>query len=359
MKRCACISIVAFCVLSHWLSAMAQETMTTEEEFFELIRSQGIARATEVFENLRREDPDAVIFSESAMNRLGYRYLGEDRVEEAIEIFKLNVMAYPDASNTYDSLGEAYMIHGEIEPAIANYKKSVELNPENENGARYVHTLEHYVKYEYRIPMRDGVRLFTQVYVPRDRSRDYPILLKRTPYGLNRYGPHNYNNYLGPSLSVARDGYVFVYQDVRGRYMSEGLYDNMRPHVPGDSAIDESSDTYDTIEWLLENIEGHNGKVGMWGTSYPGFYVTAALPEGPPRPGGLSTAGAHLRLLLRRLPPPWSVHPHLLSLHADHRVPEGQPDDTRLVPADPRVHTGRLQVLHGLGTVEQREPILR
>ncbi len=282
MKKWRCVSIVLFCVCSHWVSAMAQEALPTEAEFFEMMRSEGVARATEVFESMRRADPDAVIFSESAMNRQGYEYLEEGRVEEAIEAFKLNVMAYPEGSNTYDSLGEAYMVHGDIELAIANYTRSVELNPENQNGARYVHTLEHYIKYEYRIPMRDGVKLFTQVYMPRDRSRDYPILLKRTPYGLNRYGPHNYDNYLGPSLSVARDGYIFVYQDVRGRYMSEGLYDNMRPHVAGDGAIDESSDTYDTIEWLLGNIEGHNGKVGMWGTSYPGFYVTAALPEAHP-----------------------------------------------------------------------------
>ena len=81
---------------------------------------------------------------------------------------------------------------------------------------------------------------------------------------------------------MEESGYIFVKQDVRGRWMSQGKYDNMRPHVPGDGDIDESSDTYDTIEWLLANLEGHNGKVGMWGTSYPGFYTAAAIPEAHP-----------------------------------------------------------------------------
>jgi putative CocE/NonD family hydrolase len=264
------------------LAAAAQQGIPTEEEFVQIIRERGIAAATEVFQEVRLQAQDTVIFSQSAMNRLGYQYVNEGRVEEAIGIFELNVLAYPDASNTYDSLGEAFMIHGDVDSAVANYKTSVELNPDNVNGVRYIHVLENYLKYEHRIPMRDGVRLYTQVYAPRDQSQDYPILFKRTPYGVGRYGPNNYNNFLGPSQPVARDGYIFVYQDVRGRYMSEGLYDNMRPHVPGDGAIDESSDTYDTIEWLLANLEGHTGKVGMWGTSYPGFYVTAALPEAHP-----------------------------------------------------------------------------
>ncbi len=264
------------------LAAAAQQGIPTEEEFVQIIRERGIAAATEVFQEVRLQAQDTVIFSQSAMNRLGYQYVNEGRVEEAIGIFELNVLAYPDASNTYDSLGEAFMIHGDVDSAVANYKTSVEWNPDNVNGVRYIHVLENYLKYEHRIPMRDGVRLYTQVYAPRDQSQDYPILFKRTPYGVGRYGPNNYNNFLGPSQPVARDGYIFVYQDVRGRYMSEGLYDNMRPHVPGDGAIDESSDTYDTIEWLLANLEGHTGKVGMWGTSYPGFYVTAALPEAHP-----------------------------------------------------------------------------
>ncbi len=282
MQTCRRSLIVVLCAVLCSVTAWAQQSVPTENDFIQIIRTEGVARATEVLENILRADPDAVVFSESVMNRLGYEYLNRGRVEDAIEIFKLNVTAYPGAFNTYDSLGESYMKHGDTELAIQNYRKSMELNPENDNAASYVFVLENYSKSEHYIRMRDGVRLFTQVYRPRDRSRSYPILLKRTPYSLVFYGSFNYTDFLGPSQACAEDGYIFVYQDVRGRYMSESLYDNMRPHVAGDAEIDESSDTYDTIEWLLANVEGNNGKVGMWGVSYPGFYTAAALPEAHP-----------------------------------------------------------------------------
>ena len=145
-----------------------------------------------------------------------------------------------------------------------------------------VDVAESYAEHEYRIPMRDGVELFTAVYTPTDGSRTYPFLLYRTPYSCGPYGADSYPPFVHPSRYLLDEGYIFVCQDVRGRYMSEGQYDNMRPHVPGDADIDESSDTYDTIEWLLENVRGHNGKVGQWGISYPGFYTAAALPEAHP-----------------------------------------------------------------------------
>jgi len=144
---------------------------------------------------------------------------------------------------------------------------------------------EFYDKYEYTIPMRDGVELYTSVYIPKDTTQDYPILLKRTPYSCRPYGKTEYPNLLGPNKYLMQDGYIFVYQDVRGRWMSEGEYDNMRPHVPdkkSDQDIDESSDTYDTIDWLLENLNHHNNRVGMWGISYPGFYVTAGSVDAHP-----------------------------------------------------------------------------
>ena len=114
----------------------------------------------------------------------------------------------------------------------------------------------HYTKYEYRIPMRDGKRLFTAVYVPKDRRQAYPILLTRTPYSVRPYGVDKYHDDLGPSPLFGKAGYIFVYQDVRGRWMSEGEFVNMRPHIadkkPTD--IDESTDTYDTIDWLVKNV---------------------------------------------------------------------------------------------------------
>lgn len=264
------------------LVAYAQQTVPTEEEFVQVIRTQGVEAAAEQFRAFRKANPERQIFPATTLNGLGYEYLQAGETETAVAVFALNVEAYPDEWNQHDSLGEALMIAGEFDRAIGSYKRSVELNPQNDGGTYYIFFLTKYDKREVRVPMRDGVTLFTQIYSPKDRETTYPILFKRTPYGIGHYGPTNYSNALGPGWATAEEGYIFVYQDVRGRYMSEGEYDNMRPHVPGDSAIDESSDTYDTIEWLLANVENHNDKVGMWGTSYPGFYTAAAIPEAHP-----------------------------------------------------------------------------
>lgn len=148
-----------------------------------------------------------------------------------------------------------------------------------------VYMREHYDKTEYRIPMRDGITLFTIVYTPRDQSKTYPILLNRTCYNASNYG--NFKTNGQPSRFLMRDGYIIVYQDVRGRYMSEGLFNNMTPNIPGNDpknkkAVDESSDTWDSIDWMVKNIKGNNGRVGMFGISYPGFYTAAALPDAHP-----------------------------------------------------------------------------
>lgn len=144
---------------------------------------------------------------------------------------------------------------------------------------------DHYVKYEYTIPMRDGIDLFTSVYVPRDTSQTYPIMLNRTPYSVAPYGPDEFRNNVGPSIHFAEEGFIFVYQDVRGKFKSEGTFEFMRPHKPSkitEQDTDESSDTYDTIEWLIKNIRHHNGKVGMWGISYPGFQVAMGIIDAHP-----------------------------------------------------------------------------
>jgi hypothetical protein len=147
-----------------------------------------------------------------------------------------------------------------------------------------------YVKYEYRIPMRDGVNLFTIVYVPRDASstHTYPIVMQRTCYSVAPYGADAYAQRVGPDPFMMREKYIFVYQDVRGRYMSEGTWENVRPFIPDSikakdrHAADEASDTYDTIEWLLTNVPYHNGRVGQWGISYPGFFTTMSVLSGHP-----------------------------------------------------------------------------
>ncbi|MGA2351292.1 MAG: CocE/NonD family hydrolase [Terracidiphilus sp.] len=144
----------------------------------------------------------------------------------------------------------------------------------------------HYTKYEYRIPMRDGKRLFTAVYVPKDAAAGpYPMLLNRTPYNVEPYGEDQYPRQLGPSEEFEKSGYIFVYQDVRGRWMSEGEFVEMRPHIDEKKSpqdVDDASDTYDTIEFLLKHVANHNGKVGIYGISYPGFYTSASIIDSHP-----------------------------------------------------------------------------
>jgi putative CocE/NonD family hydrolase len=156
---------------------------------------------------------------------------------------------------------------------------------QNRPDAPEFDTKEHYTKYEYRIPMRDGVRLFTAVYVPKDSSRAYPFLIDRTPYSVGPYGVDQYRSQLGPSPEFDKAGYIFVFQDVRGRFMSEGQFLEMRPHVDNKKSnkdVDDASDLYDTIEWLLKNVANNNGNAGIWGISYPGFFTSASIIDSHP-----------------------------------------------------------------------------
>ena len=145
---------------------------------------------------------------------------------------------------------------------------------------------QHYAKTEARIPMRDGVVLFTSIYVPRDTAgRRFPFLITRTPFGAGPYGPSAYRRALGPSgnPAYARDGFIFVIQDVRGAWMSEGTLRLTTPHLPRKSGtdVDESTDASDTIAWLLAHITPNNGRVAIYGTSWPGFYATASCIDAP------------------------------------------------------------------------------
>ena len=145
---------------------------------------------------------------------------------------------------------------------------------------------EHYTKFEFRIPMRDGKRLMTEVYVPKDAAGGpYPFLMSRTPYSVEPYGEDAYAERLGPSDDFEKSGYIFVNQDVRGRWMSEGSFVEMRPHIDdkkGPQDVDDASDMYDTIEFLLKHVPNNNGKVGIWGISYPGFYTSASIIDSHP-----------------------------------------------------------------------------
>jgi putative CocE/NonD family hydrolase len=148
----------------------------------------------------------------------------------------------------------------------------------------------HYTKYEYRIPMRDGKKLFTAVYVPKvsafpGDAGPYPFMMDRTPYSVGPYGEDQYPAHLGPSDEFEKGGYIFVYQDVRGRYLSEGEFHEMTPHIDDKKSkadVDDASDTHDTIDFLLKTVENNNGKVGIWGISYPGFYTSASIIDSHP-----------------------------------------------------------------------------
>lgn len=234
---------------------------------------------------MRQFHPGAVVFKENALNNLGHEYLGKGRVDEAVAIFALNVEAYPDRWNTYDSFAHASMVRGDIGGAIANFRRAVALNPGNDFGARYITILEKYTKHEHMIPMRDGVRLYTQVYTPRDTSKTYPFLLKQTPYSVGHYGPTDYLNRLAPDEVYLDEGSIFVYQDVRGTFMSEGDFVIMRPlarHKTSPRDTDESTDGFDTIEWLLQNVPNHNGRVGQWGGSYSAWQAVMGMIDRHP-----------------------------------------------------------------------------
>ncbi len=150
---------------------------------------------------------------------------------------------------------------------------------EKKENPRADYIRANYAKYEYEIPMRDGKTLFTSVYVPYDKDQEYPILMLRTPYSVGPYGADQYRSSLGPSALFEKEKFIFVWQDVRGRFRSEGEFVNMRPqnaHSKGNKAVDDATDTYDTIEWLVNNVPNNNGRVGMWGVSYPGYYTSVA-----------------------------------------------------------------------------------
>ena len=143
---------------------------------------------------------------------------------------------------------------------------------------------DNFTKNEVTITMRDGVKLHTTIYSPRDKSVKYPILMQRTPYSSAPYGAGKMKTKIGPNVHLMKDGYIVVYQDVRGRWMSEGIYDNMRAYIPNkkENESDEVSDTYDTIDWLVKNVENNNGNVGTWGISYPGHYATISAIDAHP-----------------------------------------------------------------------------
>ena len=161
-------------------------------------------------------------------------------------------------------------------------------NPVRESGAAImtpeIHFRGRYTKQEVRIPMRDGVELFVAIYLPKDQSTPHPILLERTPYSVGPYGEGNFMEPFGLGREYGKEGYILAFQDVRGRFQSQGRFEHVRPllKAPQTGQVDETTDTYDTIEWLVKNVEGNNGRVGLKGLSYPGFYAAVGAVRAHP-----------------------------------------------------------------------------
>jgi putative CocE/NonD family hydrolase len=149
-----------------------------------------------------------------------------------------------------------------------------------------LYLIQHYTKVEYQIAMRDGIKLHTIVYAPKDNAQQYPILFMRTPYSVAPYGSGmDFSFRRGLFPGFLKEGYIFVLQDVRGRFMSEGDFRHMPPfidHKGSNADVDEGSDAYDTIDWLIRNLKNNNGRVGMWGISYPGYYASCAAINAHP-----------------------------------------------------------------------------
>jgi len=144
---------------------------------------------------------------------------------------------------------------------------------------------DNYTKLEQYIPMRDGIKLFTAIYIPNDKTEKHPILVTRTPYSCAPYGKEFSSRLWERHWKYyARENYIIVVQDVRGRWMSEGEFEDVRPFNKNKTGVetDEASDTYDAIDWMVKNLPGNNGNVGVFGISYPGFYSTMAAASGHP-----------------------------------------------------------------------------
>lgn len=227
MKSIRIIFAIIIWVIFFSYSGYSQVKIPSEEEFVSIIKAGEIAKAVEIFHTVQKNNPEVLIFQRITLNNLGWDLDLEGRLDEAIEVFKLNIEAYPNHYDPYDSYAEALMIKGDIKSALKNYRISAKLNPNNLNATRSITVLENYTKYETMIPMRDGIKLYTQVYMPKDTSRTYPILLLRDMYRIGNYGtPDGYQFFLelGPISNINRK-YLQNTNPTWNEYMVHGDYD--------------------------------------------------------------------------------------------------------------------------------------
>lgn len=259
----------------------------------------GIDSTLKYYDFLRKENAQEYDFSELHLKNFGFFLMKEKKYGEAIKTFELNSLIYPNSYKVINNLASAYFYAEDYITSKKYYEIALALNSDNyiaKFEIEKIYNFLNYEKKEFDIPMRDGVKLHTQVYIPKDKSKKFPFLINRTNYASLPYGttPYQYKRKLGPTYGYSQEGFIFVYQNVRGRFLSEGDYVEMRPYIANKETneSDESSDIYDTIEWLLKNISNNNGKVGLYGFSYPGFYslmglidthpaLTAVIPQAP------------------------------------------------------------------------------
>jgi len=202
--------------------------------------------------------------------------------------------SFPDFSFSHSGAGFKYTgtvnqeyteITGNLEQAGSSFEIVFGRKPIAPPSGSPEALKEIYDKKEVYITMRDGVRLFTSIYTPKNTSSPHPILLNRTPYNIEPRGPDHYNYFLQVYTRYIDEEYIMVFQDVRGKYMSEGEFEDIRPVIPdkkNKKDTDETTDTWDTVDWLIKNVENNNGNVGIFGISYPGFYSTMGIIDAHP-----------------------------------------------------------------------------
>ncbi|MFH1197292.1 MAG: CocE/NonD family hydrolase [bacterium] len=271
------VMIISFLAVD-MVKAQADGKIKISQMLIEYITKEGVESAIQKYQQIK-SDTVAYLISAGELLNVGNRLLAESKLKEALSIFDLTTNEYPESYWAFYQSGRAYMTAGKFDAAIEKFKKSNKLK-EWFVSQRFIYTLENYTKTVVDIPMRDGIKLKTIIYSPKSLMEKYPFLVVRSPYGIGPYEPNVFRSILGALWSIETEGYIFVYQDVRGKRMSEGEFVEVRPFIPvktSNKDIDESTDAYDTFEWLLKNVPNNNGKIGMWGGSYHAYYSLMAL----------------------------------------------------------------------------------
>lgn len=270
--------ILFYCVLVTILHSQSKGKTKISHVLIESISQSGVDSAIQKYRQIKKDTANYFISVGELLN-LGNKFIAENKFDDALKIFDLTTDEYPKSYWAYYQSGRAYMTAGQFDTAVEKFKNSNELK-EWFVTQRFIYTLENYSKTVADIPMRDGIKLKTIIYAPKSRKESFPFLVVRSPYGIGPYEPNVFRSILGSIWPLETEGYIFVYQDVRGKRMSEGVFIEVRPFIPNKASnkeIDESTDAYDTFEWLLKNVQNNNGKIGMSGGSYHAYYSLMAL----------------------------------------------------------------------------------